>query len=69
MQYNRLGRSGLKVSRLCLGCMSYGVPERGPHPWSLPLDEALAATGLQLSPEEIARLEAPYQPHPVLGFK
>ncbi|MCX7231768.1 MAG: aldo/keto reductase [Burkholderiales bacterium] len=31
----RFGRSGLEVSRLCLGCMSYGVPERGPHPWSL----------------------------------
>ena len=26
---------GLKVSRLCLGCMSYGVPERGTHPWTL----------------------------------
>ncbi|MGI9153437.1 MAG: aldo/keto reductase [Rubrivivax sp.] len=32
----RLGRSGLEISRLCLGCMSYGVPERGTHPWSLP---------------------------------
>src|SRR5438067_4777285 len=30
-----LGRSGLKVSRLCLGCMSYGAPERGAHPWTL----------------------------------
>ncbi|MBC8143723.1 MAG: aldo/keto reductase [Armatimonadetes bacterium] len=36
MEYVRLGRTGLKVSRLCLGCMSYGVPERGSHPWSLP---------------------------------
>ena len=35
MEYVNLGRTGLKVSRLCLGCMSYGVPERGPHPWSL----------------------------------
>jgi aryl-alcohol dehydrogenase-like predicted oxidoreductase len=35
MDYTRLGKSGLKVSRICLGCMSYGVPERGPHPWSL----------------------------------
>ena len=40
MQYTRLGRSGLKVSRICLGCMSYGVPDRGPHPWSLPEKEA-----------------------------
>ena len=36
MQYVTFGRTGLEVSRLCLGCMSDGVPERGPHPWSLP---------------------------------
>ncbi len=28
MKYVNLGRSGLKVSRLCLGCMSYGEPEQ-----------------------------------------
>lgn len=35
MEYVRLGRTGLKVSRLCLGCMTYGEPDRGPHEWSL----------------------------------
>ena len=35
MEYTRLGATGLKVSRICLGCMSYGEPERGTHPWSL----------------------------------
>jgi aryl-alcohol dehydrogenase-like predicted oxidoreductase len=35
MQYTNLGKTGLKVSRLCLGCMSYGVPERGTHAWTL----------------------------------
>ena len=35
MDYTRLGNAGLQVSRLCLGCMTYGVPERGTHPWSL----------------------------------
>src|SRR5437868_9220227 len=35
MQYTKLGRTGLDVSRLCLGCMTYGVPERGTHPWTL----------------------------------
>jgi aryl-alcohol dehydrogenase-like predicted oxidoreductase len=35
MDYVRLGRTGLEVSRICLGCMSYGVPERGTHPWSM----------------------------------
>jgi aryl-alcohol dehydrogenase (NADP+) len=38
MQYVKLGRTGLEVSRLCLGCMSFGEPGRGGHPWSL--DEA-----------------------------
>ena len=36
MQYVRLGRTGLEVSRICLGCMTYGVPDRGAHPWTLP---------------------------------
>ncbi len=35
MECVKLGRTGLDVSRLCLGCMSYGVPERGMAPWSL----------------------------------
>lgn len=35
MNFVPLGRTGLKVSRLCLGCMSFGVPERGTHPWTL----------------------------------
>ena len=36
MNYVRFGSTGLKVSRLCLGCMTYGEPERGKHPWTLP---------------------------------
>jgi aryl-alcohol dehydrogenase-like predicted oxidoreductase len=35
MDYVKFGKTGLEVSRLCLGCMSYGVPERGSHPWTL----------------------------------
>jgi aryl-alcohol dehydrogenase-like predicted oxidoreductase len=36
MNYKNLGNTGLKISELCLGCMSFGVPERGDHPWTLP---------------------------------
>jgi aryl-alcohol dehydrogenase-like predicted oxidoreductase len=36
MKYTTLGSTGLKVSRLCLGCMTYGEPSRGNHPWTLP---------------------------------
>ena len=35
MDYVSFGNTGLKVSRLCLGCMSFGEPDRGQHPWSL----------------------------------
>ncbi|SFI49846.1 Predicted oxidoreductase [Paenibacillus sp. UNC496MF] len=35
MEYTRLGRTGLEVSKICLGCMSYGMPERGAHTWTL----------------------------------
>ena len=35
MEYLRLGSTGLQVSRLCLGCMTFGVPERGSHLWTL----------------------------------
>ena len=35
MTTTRLGSTGLEISRLCLGCMSYGAPERGNHPWTM----------------------------------
>ncbi|HEY1259559.1 MAG TPA: aldo/keto reductase [Stellaceae bacterium] len=35
MKYTKLGRTGLDVSRICLGCMSYGGGNRGNHAWSL----------------------------------
>jgi aryl-alcohol dehydrogenase (NADP+) len=38
MNYTNLGRTGLKVSRICLGMMSYGSPEW--RDWVLPEDEA-----------------------------
>ena len=35
MEYVKFGKTGLGVSRLCIGCMTYGIPNRGPHPWTL----------------------------------
>ena len=40
MEYVRLGQTGLKVSRICLGCMTYGVSERGAHTWTLSEDQS-----------------------------
>lgn len=36
MEYTRLGTSGLEVSAIILGCMSYGDPARGAHEWTIP---------------------------------
>lgn len=38
MEYVKFGKTGLKVSRLWLGCMTYGTPDRGKHPWTMPED-------------------------------
>ncbi|WP_375492984.1 aldo/keto reductase [uncultured Jatrophihabitans sp.] len=40
MKYRKLGSTGLDVSAVCLGCMSYGEPSRGRHDWSLGEDDS-----------------------------
>src|SRR5438128_6604595 len=40
MEYTKLGRTGLDVSRIYLGCMSYGGGNRGNHAWSLGEEES-----------------------------
>lgn len=40
MEYVKLGKTGLEVSKICLGCMTYGDPDRGNHAWSLPEEES-----------------------------
>jgi 1-deoxyxylulose-5-phosphate synthase len=49
MQYVKLGRTGLEVSRICLGCMSFGEPDRGNHTWTL--DERASRPFLQRAVE------------------
>jgi 1-deoxyxylulose-5-phosphate synthase len=36
----KLGGTGLEVSRLCLGCMTFGIPDRGAHTWTLDDDKS-----------------------------
>ena len=42
MEYTKLGRSDLTVSRICLGCMGFGDPARGQHSWTLDEDASRA---------------------------
>ena len=35
MKYTKLGNSDLTVSRICLGCMGFGDPQKGQHSWTL----------------------------------
>ncbi len=49
MKYVRLGNTGLQVSKLSLGCMSYGVSDKGTHSWTL--DEAASRPFIEQSLE------------------
>ncbi len=40
MRYQRFGSTGLQVSQLCLGCMSFGIADRGNHAWTLGEDDS-----------------------------
>ncbi|HYW35365.1 MAG TPA: aldo/keto reductase [Balneolaceae bacterium] len=40
MEYTRLGNTGLEVSKIILGCMSFGDPGSGRHEWTLSIDKA-----------------------------
>ncbi len=40
MEYSKLGNSDLQVSRLCVGCMSFGDPGSNFHAWTLSAEES-----------------------------
>lgn len=40
MEYAKLGNSGIEISRLCVGCMSFGDPASGFHAWTLNAEES-----------------------------
>jgi aryl-alcohol dehydrogenase-like predicted oxidoreductase len=48
MEYARLGATGLEVSRICLGCMSFGISDRGNHTWTLDEDASRPLIGRAL---------------------
>ena len=50
MEYTALGRSELKVSRICMGCMGFGDPEKDQHRWTLGPEESreIIRQGLEL---------------------
>ena len=50
MKYTKLGTTGLDVSTICLGCMSYGMSDRGAHSWTL--DEEQSRPFIQRAVEE-----------------
>jgi len=41
MDYQKLGNTGLDISPLCLGCMTFGIPDRGNHEWTLDEEKSL----------------------------
>ena len=39
MEYIKLGNTDIEISRLCMGCMSFGDPASNMHAWTLNLEE------------------------------
>lgn len=64
MKYTKLGHTKVGVSRICLGCMTYGVADWGTHPRTLDEEKSrpLIRRALEMGIEE------PYVSHEVIGF-
>lgn len=55
MKYVNLGRSGLKVSRICLGTMAYANGAGGAHPWALNEEASQPFFSARLKPHQFLR--------------
>ena len=64
MEYTKLGSTGIEISKVCVGCMSFGKAGTM-HDWTL--DDAAWALAFSLTPEDVAYLEEPYVPHRIVG--
>lgn len=64
MEYGKLGNTDIEVSKLCVGCMSFGKAGNM-HDWML--DDATYAFEMKLTSEDIEYLEEPYVPHKIVG--
>ena len=67
MDYTNLGKTGLKVSRICLGCMTYGEPATGEtkggrHAWALNEEESQPSFGKRLISGSISSTPPMYTP-------
>ena len=40
MEYVNLGKTDIKVAKVCLGCMGFGDPQTGMHSWTLSYEES-----------------------------
>jgi 1-deoxyxylulose-5-phosphate synthase len=74
MEYRNLGTCGLKVSRIALGCMSFGDTSRGFNEWALddagaePIFREAVDLGVTFTDEENRVLEESYTPRQPTGY-
>ena len=64
MEYRRLGTTGLEISPICLGVMSFGDASRGGHPWVLAEDDARPPIPREPTKVVKANLSKPYRIRP-----
>ena len=64
MEYVTLGKSDLKVSRICMGCMGFGNAATGQHSWTVDEETSKSIIKKGLSPHGWVGRSACAQAHP-----